>query len=323
MSRFPRAGGEGRRRAARGLAGAGRRRRVRGLPGAGFVLAVGTLEPRKNLPRLAAAYAALPARGSGAPPARRRRRARLAGRRDALAALDALGPSAMRLGHVSDAALAELYRRCAVFCYPSLGEGFGLPVLEAMAAGAAVLTSIAQLAARGRRRRGRVLRPAGGRRASPRRCRRCSMIRRARAELGAARRRRGRRSSRWERTAGDRARGARAGGRHGDARERRHPDVQPRRRGCAARRSPCSRQTHGEIELVISDNASSDGDRGAVRRAAASAIRACATCARRSTAARPRTSTCSTRRVARRVRDDALRRRLAGADLRRALPRGA
>ena len=45
------------------------------------------------------------------------------------------------LGHVSDAALAELYRRCAVFCYPSLGEGFGLPVLEAMAAGAAVLTS--------------------------------------------------------------------------------------------------------------------------------------------------------------------------------------
>jgi glycosyltransferase involved in cell wall biosynthesis len=45
------------------------------------------------------------------------------------------------LGYVTDAALAELYRRCAVFCYPSLGEGFGLPVLEAMAAGAAVLTS--------------------------------------------------------------------------------------------------------------------------------------------------------------------------------------
>jgi glycosyltransferase involved in cell wall biosynthesis len=45
------------------------------------------------------------------------------------------------LGYVSDEALAELYRRCAVFCYPSLGEGFGLPVLEAMAAGAAVLTS--------------------------------------------------------------------------------------------------------------------------------------------------------------------------------------
>jgi glycosyltransferase involved in cell wall biosynthesis len=45
------------------------------------------------------------------------------------------------LGHVSDAELAELYRRCGLFCYPSLGEGFGLPVLEAMAAGAAVVTS--------------------------------------------------------------------------------------------------------------------------------------------------------------------------------------
>ena len=43
--------------------------------------------------------------------------------------------------HVSDAALGELYRRCAVFCYPSLGEGFGLPVLEAMSLGAAVVTS--------------------------------------------------------------------------------------------------------------------------------------------------------------------------------------
>jgi glycosyltransferase involved in cell wall biosynthesis len=45
------------------------------------------------------------------------------------------------LGYVSDGALGELYRRCALFCYPSLGEGFGLPVLEAMAAGAPVLTS--------------------------------------------------------------------------------------------------------------------------------------------------------------------------------------
>ncbi len=56
-------------------------------------------------------------------------------------ALRSLGDGCVMLGHVSDAALAELYRRCAVFCYPSLGEGFGLPVLEAMAAGAAVLTS--------------------------------------------------------------------------------------------------------------------------------------------------------------------------------------
>jgi glycosyltransferase involved in cell wall biosynthesis len=58
-----------------------------------------------------------------------------------LAALRSLGDRCVILGHVSDSALGELYRRCAVFCYPSLGEGFGLPVLEAMAAGAAVITS--------------------------------------------------------------------------------------------------------------------------------------------------------------------------------------
>jgi alpha-1,3-rhamnosyl/mannosyltransferase len=111
-----------------------------GLPAPGFVLAVGTVEPRKNLPRLAAAYGSLPAE------LRERHPLVVAGEvgwqaRESVAALDALGPDAVRLGFVSDAALAELYRRCAVFCYPSLAEGFGLPVLEAMAAGAAVLTS--------------------------------------------------------------------------------------------------------------------------------------------------------------------------------------
>jgi len=60
---------------------------------------------------------------------------------ETLDSLRSLGDRAWMLGYVSDAALAELYRRCAVFCYPSLGEGFGLPVLEAMAAGAVVLTS--------------------------------------------------------------------------------------------------------------------------------------------------------------------------------------
>jgi glycosyltransferase involved in cell wall biosynthesis len=110
------------------------------LPPAGFVLAVGTLEPRKNLPRLVEAYLGLDealiarhplvvvgARGWQTGPT--------------LSALRSLGERCTMLGYVSDAALAELYRRCAVFCYPSLGEGFGLPVLEAMAAGATVLTS--------------------------------------------------------------------------------------------------------------------------------------------------------------------------------------
>jgi glycosyltransferase involved in cell wall biosynthesis len=110
------------------------------LPAPGFVLAAGTLEPRKNLPRLVEAYRRLPAQ------LRERHPLVVVGALGwqtgaTLDALDSLGDEAIRLGYVSDAELAELYRRCAVFCFPSLGEGFGLPVLEAMAAGAAVLTS--------------------------------------------------------------------------------------------------------------------------------------------------------------------------------------
>jgi glycosyltransferase involved in cell wall biosynthesis len=106
----------------------------------GFVLAVGTLEPRKNLPRLVDAYAMLD------PALQAEHRLVVAGKlgwdaQATLEALQSLGERCHLLGYVPDAALAELYRRCAVFCYPSLGEGFGLPVLEAMAAGAAVLTA--------------------------------------------------------------------------------------------------------------------------------------------------------------------------------------
>jgi glycosyltransferase involved in cell wall biosynthesis len=110
------------------------------LPAPGFVLAVGTLEPRKNLPRLVAAFASLPLEIQRAHPLVA---VGASGWRtgDSVQALDSLGDRCLRLGHVSDAQLAELYRRCAVFCYPSLGEGFGLPVLEAMAQGAAVITS--------------------------------------------------------------------------------------------------------------------------------------------------------------------------------------
>ena len=110
------------------------------LPPPGFVLAVGTLEPRKNLPRLVDAYSRLPAELQDRHPLV------VVGALgwetgETLDALHSLGERCTLLGYVTDAALAELYRRCAVFCYPSLGEGFGLPVLEAMAAGAAVLTS--------------------------------------------------------------------------------------------------------------------------------------------------------------------------------------
>jgi len=111
-----------------------------GVPERDFVLTVGTLEPRKNLPRLVAAYSRLPHELQIAHPLVVT--GRLGWEADeTLAALAALGDRAIVTGFVADDELALLYRRCALFAYPSLGEGFGLPVLEAMAAGAPVLTS--------------------------------------------------------------------------------------------------------------------------------------------------------------------------------------
>src|SRR5262245_51332307 len=91
-----------------------------------YVLAVGTLEPRKNLPRLARAA----------------RRAdvelRVAGARG-WGSVQAEG--ATFLGFVPDEELARLYRGALCVAYPSLYEGFGIPVLEALACGTAVVTS--------------------------------------------------------------------------------------------------------------------------------------------------------------------------------------
>ncbi len=113
-----------------------------GLRDGGYVLAVGTLEPRKNLERLAAAHALLP------PALRRRAPLALAGG-VGWGAVEA-GPALARgvaagdvrlLGRVEDAALAALYARAAAAAYPSLYEGFGLPVLEAMSCGAPLVHS--------------------------------------------------------------------------------------------------------------------------------------------------------------------------------------
>ena len=103
-----------------------------------YVLAVGTLEPRKNLERLLEAWARMPDELRGS------HQLAVVGPRgwedDAIVA--AAGRSgATLLGKVSDADLASLYAGCACFAYPSLYEGFGLPVLEAMMAGAPVVTS--------------------------------------------------------------------------------------------------------------------------------------------------------------------------------------
>jgi glycosyltransferase involved in cell wall biosynthesis len=103
-----------------------------------YVLAVGTLEPRKNLERLVAAWTALD------PAVRGEHVLALVGPRgwDDAPILAAARDAGVRLlGRVDEDELRALYAGCTAFAYPSLYEGFGLPVLEAMAAGAPVLTS--------------------------------------------------------------------------------------------------------------------------------------------------------------------------------------
>ena len=96
-----------------------------------YVLFVGSEQPRKNLERLERAMALLRARGfphvlvtAGA---------------DAWGRVDIGASFLRRLGNVSDEQLVSLYAGSACLAIPSLHEGFGLPALEAMAAGTAVV----------------------------------------------------------------------------------------------------------------------------------------------------------------------------------------
>jgi len=107
----------------------------------GFILAVGTIEPRKNYPRLLAADRKLRQESvpvivggrAGVP------ELVIAGRPgwaygDTLKRIEA-EPGVRYLGHVDDATLTALYDAATVLAFPSLYEGFGLPLLEAMAHG--------------------------------------------------------------------------------------------------------------------------------------------------------------------------------------------
>ena len=107
----------------------------------GFILAVGTVEPRKNYPRLLAAFRQLRARAlpfivdgrPGVP------QLVIAGRPgwaygDTLLRIQS-EPGVRYLGHVDEPTLEALYRSASVLACPSLYEGFGLPLLEAMAHG--------------------------------------------------------------------------------------------------------------------------------------------------------------------------------------------
>lgn len=104
-----------------------------------YVLYTGTIEPRKNVDRLLDAWLALPsdvldehelviAGPQGWAP-------------DTVKRLEQGVARVRRLGYVEEAALAPLTAGALVFAYPSLYEGFGFPVAQAMAAGVPVLTS--------------------------------------------------------------------------------------------------------------------------------------------------------------------------------------
>ena len=98
-----------------------------------YFLFVGTLEPRKNIPRLVEAW-------------REVRKSHnvdlvLAGRTRSDFVTPAVEPGLRVLGPVPDSELPALYSGALACVYPSLYEGFGLPVLEAMQCGALVITS--------------------------------------------------------------------------------------------------------------------------------------------------------------------------------------
>lgn len=104
---------------------------------------LGSIEPRKNLNRLIEAFAQLRHTDAGTRPQLFIGGA-LGWHYDALLSriqTAGLGEHIKLLGRVAEADLPSWYAACTTFCYPSLYEGFGLPVLEAMACGAAVVTS--------------------------------------------------------------------------------------------------------------------------------------------------------------------------------------
>jgi glycosyltransferase involved in cell wall biosynthesis len=102
-----------------------------------YILSVGTLQPRKNYVRLIKAFASLPLANL---------RLYIAGGygwlcEDILAEAEKHGDRVRVLGFVDDADLPALYRNAALFAFPSLYEGFGIPPLEAMACGTPVVCS--------------------------------------------------------------------------------------------------------------------------------------------------------------------------------------
>lgn len=108
-----------------------------------FVLFLGTVEPRKDVPTLVRAFARLPA-------SQREAVLVVAGRAgwgsaerevERAAAASGLGDRLVRTGYVADAAVPALLRTATAVGYPSIEEGYGLPALEALACGAPLVTT--------------------------------------------------------------------------------------------------------------------------------------------------------------------------------------
>jgi glycosyltransferase involved in cell wall biosynthesis len=123
-----------------GAEDAARVRQALQLPGAGYVLALGSVEPRKNLGRLLQAWQA----ALGSLPedlwlvvTGTKGRSAVFGDYE----LPSLPPRVLLTGRVEGEYLPGLYAGARAFVYVSVYEGFGLPVLEAMAAGTACMTS--------------------------------------------------------------------------------------------------------------------------------------------------------------------------------------
>lgn len=109
-------------------------------PGGNYLLCVGSLQPHKNLSRMIKAYLEVRPEFSGL-------ELRVVGRPQAQFTADSELPGLLKadgvklLGYLSEQELADAYAGAELFCYPSLEEGFGLPVLESMILGVLVLTS--------------------------------------------------------------------------------------------------------------------------------------------------------------------------------------
>ena len=106
------------------------------LGDAPYVLSVGVLQPRKNVARLITAFRRIKAANPTWP-----HQLVITGKPGWGADLQKTEPFLRFTGYVDDDELPALYAGAQVFAYPSLYEGFGLPIIEAMASGAPVLTS--------------------------------------------------------------------------------------------------------------------------------------------------------------------------------------